>query len=57
MIKILTITHIGIDVMVTETNCTYHYDINADLKATLLAYFVMAMEFSDGGAKANSKPL
>ena len=31
-------------IMLTENNSTYHYDINADLKTTLLVYFVIAID-------------
>ena len=35
-IKIQINTHVGVDVMLTENYCTHHYNINADLKTTLL---------------------
>ena len=28
--------HVGIDVMLTENNCTHHNNVNADLKTNLL---------------------
>ena len=43
--------------MLTENNCTHHYNIKADLKTRLLGQIVIAIEFSDGGANANCKPL
>ena len=39
--------------MLTENDCTYYYNINADLKTTLLVKLVITIEFSDGGANAD----
>ena len=30
--------HVGIDVMLTENNCTHHNNINADLKTNLFFF-------------------
>ena len=54
--KVKINTHVGIDVMLTENNCTHHYKINADLKTTLLVKLVITIELSDGGANAKCKP-
>ena len=43
--------------MLIENNFTNHSNINADLKKTLLVQFVITIEFSDGRAYANCKPL
>ena len=40
-----------------ENSYTDHYNINADLKSTLLVSLVIAIKFSDGGANANCKLL
>ena len=43
--------------MLTENNCNHNYNIKADLKTTLVVEFIIAIEFSDGGANAICKPL
>ena len=54
--KFKTNTPVGVDVILRENICTHHYNINADLKTTLLVWLVIAIEFFDGGANANCKP-
>ena len=39
--------------LLKEKNSTFHYNINADLKTTLVVELAIAIKFSDGGANAN----